>query len=105
MVEATCGWMWLADLLDSVELQVHLAHMKGVRVIAESRCKTDRIDARVLADLLRTNFLPEAYSPRWRTLPAPLASGPAGHASGQGHVFLRREPGLVAFGAGPERLG
>ena len=61
VVEATCGWMWLADLLDSLGLQVHLAHMKGVRVIAESRCKTDRIDARVLADLLRTNFLPEAY--------------------------------------------
>lgn len=61
VVEATCGWMWLADLLESLGLEVHLAHMKGVRVIAESRCKTDRIDARVLADLMRTNYLPEAY--------------------------------------------
>jgi transposase len=61
VVEATCGWMWLADLLESLGLDVRLAHMKGVRVIAESRRKTDRIDARVLADLMRTNYLPEAY--------------------------------------------
>ena len=60
-VEATMAWGWLSDLLEDLGLEVHLAHMRGVRVIAESRCKTDKIDARVLADLLRTNFLPEAY--------------------------------------------
>jgi transposase len=61
VMEATIGWMWLADLLEDLGIEVHLAHMQGVRLIAESRRKTDRIDARVLADLLRTNFLPEAY--------------------------------------------
>ena len=60
-LEATMGWGWLTDMLEGLGLDVHLAHMRGVRVIAESRCKSDRIEARVLADLLRTNFLPEAY--------------------------------------------
>lgn len=63
VVEATMGWMWLSDLLQALGLSVHLAHMRGVRVIAESRIKTDKIDARVLAELLRTGFLPEAYLP------------------------------------------
>ena len=61
VLEATMGWMWLTDLLEAMGLKVTLAHMKGVRVIAESRCKTDKIDARTLADLLRTNYLPAAY--------------------------------------------
>jgi transposase len=60
-VEATYGWMWMADLLQGCGLQVHLAHPAGVRLIAESRLKTDKIDARILAQLLRTGFLPEAY--------------------------------------------
>jgi transposase len=34
-----------------------------VRVIAESKCKTDKYDARILAELLRTDFLPESYVP------------------------------------------
>jgi transposase len=43
--------------------------MGKVRVIAESKSKTDRYDARMLAELLRTNFLPESWVPpaeiRW----------------------------------------
>jgi len=61
VMEATIGWMWLADELQALGISVHLAHMQGVRLIAESRRKTDKIDARILADLLRTDFLPEAY--------------------------------------------
>jgi transposase len=61
VMEATLGWMWLADRLEELGLVVHLAHSAGVRAIAESRLKTDRIDARILAQLLRTEFLPEAY--------------------------------------------
>ena len=60
-VEATRGRMWLADVLEGLGLDVHLAHCLGVRLIAESRLKTDKVDAWVLAQLLRTGFLPEAY--------------------------------------------
>ena len=61
VMEATIGWMWLADVLEEQHFPVHLAHMAGCKVIAESRCKTDKVDARTLAELLRVNFLPEAY--------------------------------------------
>jgi transposase len=60
-MEATVGWMWLADTLESVGLEVKLAHPAGVRLIAENRLKSDKVDARSLAQLLRTGFLPEAY--------------------------------------------
>jgi len=60
-MEATCGWMWLAELAEGFGHQVHLAHPAGVELIAKSRLKTDKVDARTLAHLLRTGFLPEAY--------------------------------------------
>jgi transposase len=52
---------------------VHLAHPMKVKAIASARIKTDKIDAAVLADLLRSNLLPEAYlSPKevrsWKEL-------------------------------------
>ena len=61
VVEATVGWMWLADELEALGIDVHLAHSAGVKLIAGSRLKTDKVDAKALAALLRTNFLPEAY--------------------------------------------
>lgn len=60
-MEATCGWSWLSELLQGLSLEVKLAHPSKVRIIAESQIKTDKVDAKVLAHLLRTNFLPEAY--------------------------------------------
>ena len=61
VLEATGSWMWLAEELEAGGLEVHLAHAAKVRLIAEARLKTDKVDAWVLAQLLRTGFLPEAY--------------------------------------------
>ena len=61
VLEATGCWMWLAEQLEAAGLAVHLAHAAKVRLIAEARLKTDRVDAQVLAQLLRSGFLPEAY--------------------------------------------
>jgi transposase len=61
VMEATCGWNWLSELLQDLELEVKLANPSKVRIIAESQIKTDKVDAQVLAQLLRTNFLPESY--------------------------------------------
>lgn len=60
-LEATVGWAWLADELEALGLKVHLAHPAGVPLIARSRLKDDQVDAKVLAQLLRTQFLPECY--------------------------------------------
>jgi transposase len=60
-LEATYGWEWLADLLEGAGFDVHLAHPLRTRAIAAARVKTDAIDAKTLAHLLRTGMLPEAY--------------------------------------------
>jgi transposase len=60
-LEATYGWEWLAELLEDAGFDVHLAHPLRTRAIASARVKTDAIDARTLAHLLRTGLLPEAY--------------------------------------------
>ena len=60
-MEATCGWSWLSEVLQDLGMEVKLANPSKVRIIAESQIKTDKVDAKALAQLLRTNFLPEAY--------------------------------------------
>ena len=60
-LEATYGWEWLADLLEEAGYELHLAHPLRTKAIAAARVKTDAVDARTLANLLRTDLLPEAY--------------------------------------------
>jgi transposase len=60
-LEATYGWEWLADLLEEAGYQLHLAHPLRTRAIAAARVKTDSVDARTLAQLLKADLLPEAY--------------------------------------------
>jgi len=60
-VEPTCGWRWVAALLEEAGIEVHPANVNKVRLIAESTQKNDLSDARVLANLLRLGYLPESY--------------------------------------------
>ncbi|MCA1680100.1 MAG: IS110 family transposase [Actinobacteria bacterium] len=60
-LEATYGWEWLADVLEEAGYELHLAHPLRTKAIASARVKTDAVDARTLAHLLRADLLPEAY--------------------------------------------
>ena len=40
---------------------MHLAHPVYLKPFAKKHVKTDRVDARVLAQLLRMDYLPESY--------------------------------------------
>jgi transposase len=60
-LEATYGWEWLAELLEQERHELHLSHPLRTKAIAAARVKTDAVDARTLAHLLRTDLLPEAY--------------------------------------------
>lgn len=62
-LEATSNWDWLYELLEEELQAVKMSHPSRTRLIAEAKVKTDKVDARVLAQLLRTGFLPEAYAP------------------------------------------
>lgn len=59
--EAAYGWSWLAELLEDLGLEVHMAHPAACKAIAYARLKNDRVDARILAHLLRTDLLGEAW--------------------------------------------
>lgn len=61
VLEPVSQWYTYADMLEELGNEVHLAHPMKVKAIASARIKTDKIDANVLADLLRANLLPEAY--------------------------------------------
>jgi transposase len=60
-LEATYVWEWLAELLEDAGHELHLAHPLRTKAIASARVKTDAVDARTLAQLLRADLLPEAY--------------------------------------------
>lgn len=61
VLEPVSQWYYYADLIEKLDVDVHLAHPMRVKAIASARVKTDKIDAGVLCDLLRGNMLPEAY--------------------------------------------
>ena len=61
VLEPVSQWYTYADMLEQLGNEVHLAHPMKVKAIASARIKTDKIDASVLADLLRANLLPESY--------------------------------------------
>ena len=63
VLEASYSWGPMYDWLDEVVERVVLAHPVKVRAIAEARIKTDEIDSRTLAHLLRADLIPEAYAP------------------------------------------
>jgi transposase len=59
--EAAYGWGWLADMLEQLQLEAHLVHPSACKAIASARLKNDKVDARMLAHLLRADLLPEAW--------------------------------------------
>jgi transposase len=61
VIEPVCGWLWVAEQLESAGMEVHIANPRKVRLIADSKMKCDRIDATTLAELLAVGYLPESY--------------------------------------------
>ena len=68
--ECTIGWYWLVDLLRENNIEISIAHAKMLKAIAFAKVKTDKIDSFILAQLLRMDFIPEAYilSPELRSI-------------------------------------
>jgi transposase len=62
-VEPISSWYYFYEIVESLGCSVHLVNPLKVKAIASARIKTDKIDSNILAHLLRTNLLPEAYIP------------------------------------------
>jgi hypothetical protein len=62
--EACMNWHWLLEILEEAmpREDIVLANAFKTRIIAEAQIKTDKVDARILADLLRGNLSPECAS-------------------------------------------
>ena len=62
-MEATLYWEWLVTQLQGADYAVEVAHAHQVKLIWQARAKTDPIDARKLAELLRVQCLPAIWLP------------------------------------------
>ena len=58
-LEATLFTGWIYDFLSPYAEQLKVAHPKMLKAIASAKTKNDRLDAAMIADLLRCDLLPE----------------------------------------------
>jgi transposase len=63
VIEATASYEWLFQLLEPLADRVVLADPQRMRVIAESKNKSDKLDAQVLAEFLAADWIPLAHRP------------------------------------------
>ena len=61
VLESCRNWCVMHDWLEDIVDDVILANPFKVKAIAEAKIKTDKIDATVLADLLRADLIPQCY--------------------------------------------
>lgn len=61
VVESTFNWYWMVDFLQDLGANVKLAHPLYLKAIAYAKVKTDQVDAHTLAQLLRMDYIPEAF--------------------------------------------
>jgi transposase len=62
-LEASSPALAVARILEPHVARVVVANPRKLRVIAESKVKTDQVDARTLCELLDADFLPAVWSP------------------------------------------
>jgi transposase len=62
-IEMMSGAVWVRDRLTECGWTIEIADARKVKAIAPLACKTDRVDARVLADLARRELVPTVWVP------------------------------------------
>ena len=62
-IEMMSGAAWVRDRLAECGWEIEIADARKVKAIAPLACKTDKVDARVLADLARRDLVPTVWVP------------------------------------------
>jgi hypothetical protein len=62
-IEMMSGAPWVRDRLAECGWVIEIADARKVKALAPLACKTDRVDARVLADLARRDLVPTVWVP------------------------------------------
>ena len=83
-IEATANYYHIRDTL-SEHLDVTIANPEKLKLIANSDKKTDRVDAKELARMVRLSSVPESYVP-------PEELGSAVHSCAAGRSWSRTVP-------------
>jgi transposase len=65
-VEAMGSWWWFVEKARSLGHEVCLSHPKQTKAIASARLKSDKVDALMLARLLKADLLPTVWIPSER---------------------------------------
>lgn len=63
VLEASTSCLPVYDALQAEGIRVRVAHPLKVKAIASAKLKTDKVDARMLAQLERVDLIPEAHIP------------------------------------------
>lgn len=61
--EATGSWWWFVDLAQRTGHEVVMSHPKQTKAITSARLKSDKVDALMLAKLLKADLLPTVWIP------------------------------------------
>jgi hypothetical protein len=109
-VEMMSGAVWVRDQLATIGWEIKIADARKVKAIAPLACKTDRVDARVLADLARRDLVPELWVPSVeeranREDPPTHALGPHAHLGAQPHLRATDPVGNPTQSESPTRTG
>ena len=62
-LEAMGSWWWMVELAQKTGHEVFLSHPKQTKAIASARLKSDKVDALMLAKLLKADLLPTVWIP------------------------------------------
>jgi transposase len=62
-IEMMSGAVWVRDKLEACGWEIQIVDARKVKAVAPLACKTDRVDARVLAELVRRDLAPEVWVP------------------------------------------
>jgi len=63
VIEAGRNWGMMYDLLEELDIKTVVGHPLKTRAIADAKIKSDSIDAKTLAHLLRADLIPEVHVP------------------------------------------
>ena len=60
-VESTMNWIPFYEQVEALGFKVVLSNPLMTKAVAAARIKNDKVDSKILAELMRTGFLPTAY--------------------------------------------
>ena len=63
VIEAGRNWVMMYDLLEELDIKTVVGHPLKIRAIADAKIKSDSIDAKTLAHLLRADLIPQVHVP------------------------------------------